>query len=171
MLRKRWSALTRLLFGMVCIGVVAGTAGCTVETHVEEVEKVGAISEALYDSVDQHWTARLALREAQRSTIAGGRRFEYCGLVVRKANGQYRAGYPTTNSQRTFCSAGIALAAGESVVGYYHTHPAGVDPYFSPEDFAAARAQRRHYYVAGNDGCGYRYDPFTNTAWHMGCPF
>jgi proteasome lid subunit RPN8/RPN11 len=138
------------------------------ETGEEEVAEESA---PLYDSSDQHWTGRLALREAQRLTVAGGSRFEYCGLVVRKANGQYRAGYPTTSWSRTYCGATITLYAGESVVGYYHTHPAGVTPYFSPEDFNSARTQRRHYYLAGSDGCGYRYDPFTNTAWHMGCPF
>ncbi|WP_438014396.1 Mov34/MPN/PAD-1 family protein [Sorangium sp. So ce315] len=72
----------------------------------------------------------------------------------------------TQNSQ-TSCSASISLGAGESVVGYYHTHPAGVDTEFSPEDIAAAEASNRMYFVACSDGCGYRYDPATNITSHQ----
>lgn len=160
----------RQLAGALVASMAVSLSGCTLEPASDE-ELVEEVASPLYESTEQHWTARLALREAQRLTVAGGSRVEYCGLVVRRADGRFRAGYPTHSSSRTFCSATIGLAAGESVVGYYHTHPAGVQPHFSPEDYQAARAQRRHYYLAASDSCGYRYDPFTNLTWHLGCPF
>ncbi|MFC1642255.1 DUF4329 domain-containing protein [Myxococcota bacterium] len=147
--------------------------GCAFEVGEQgtEAEEVAGATSALYDSADQTTTARYAMRQAQAMTVATGNQYEYCGLIVRKANGQYRAGYPTTSLRQTYCEAGITLYSGETVSGYYHTHPRGVVPYFSPEDFDASRKTGRMYYVAGSDGCGYRYDPDTNTAWHLGCPF
>lgn len=146
--------------------------GCAYDTTNGEVsEDVGEVSSALYDSVDQVTTARLAMRDAQALTRANGNQWEFCGLIVRKSNGQYRAGAPTTSYSQTYCGATITLYAGESVRGYYHTHPYPVLPYFSPEDISSAEAQNRQYFLAASDDCGYRYDPTTNTTWHLGCPF
>ncbi|WP_437284999.1 DUF4329 domain-containing protein [Sorangium sp. So ce406] len=145
------------------------SSGCIYEAAEEE--ETQEISSPLYDSPQLVGSGVLALHAAQNLTRANGNNREYCGLVVRKANGQYRAGSPVTQNSQTFCSAGISLAAGESVVGYYHTHPAGVEPEFSPEDIDDAEAANRMYFVACSDGCGYRYDPATNITSHLGCSF
>lgn len=159
---------------VVACAAGALACGCAYETgdgDASDGESWGEVSNALYDSADQVTTARLAMRDAQARTRANGNRSEFCGLIVRKSNGQYRAGAPTTSNDQIYCAAGITLFAGETVTGYYHTHPYPVLPYFSPEDIDAAEADSRQYFVAGSDDCGYWYDPTTNTTWHLGCPF
>ncbi len=72
---------------------------------------------------------------AYERTLADGDRFEYCGLIVRKANDPgFRAGSPETSRLPQFCGASMALGAGEVVVGYYHTHTAASDPELSEDD-------------------------------------
>jgi len=143
-------------------------SGCAYETSEEETQET---SDALYDSPQLTGSGVLALHAAQALTQANGNAWEYCGLVVRKANGEYRAGAPVTQNSQTSCSASISLSSGESVVGFYHTHPAGVEDEFSPEDIADAETSNRMYFVACSDGCGYRYDPATNITWGLGCSF
>ena len=160
--KRYWGGVASCVAGILL-------SGCAYETGGEAETKQW--TEALYDSVDQVTTARLAMRDAQSLTVSNNNNWEFCGLIVRKTNGQYRASTPTTSYSKTYCSATVTLYAGESVRGYYHTHPYPVLPYFSPEDINAAEAQNRQYFLAASDGCGYWYDPTTNTTWSLGCPF
>jgi len=168
MAKKSLGRVSRL---MVAVVASALASACVYDTTGDDSEQTGAVASALYDSADQVTTARLAMRDAQAQTRANGNRWEFCGLIVRKANGQFRAGAPTTSYNQTYCGATVTLYAGETVRGYYHTHPYPVLPSFSPEDINAAESQNRQYFLAGSDDCGYWYDPTTNTTWHLGCPF
>jgi proteasome lid subunit RPN8/RPN11 len=168
-MEQRHAGVRALVGAAFALLAAVVSSGCIHEAAEEE--KTEESASALYDSPQLVGSGVLALQAAQNLTQANGNLWEYCGLVVRKANGQYRAGAPVTQNSQTFCSASISLSAGESVVGYYHTHPAGVDTEFSPEDIVDAEADSRMYFVACSDDCGYRYDPATNITSHLGCSF
>lgn len=62
-------------------------------------EAFETLEQAPFDSNDIRVTAGSAMVVAYERTLADGDRFEYCGLIVRKANGDFRAGQPATSRQ------------------------------------------------------------------------
>lgn len=144
----------------------AGLLGACVAGCSADAESVGTLDAALYDASTQDATALLAMRAAFEEMVAGGNNSEYCGLIVRKTNGQYRAGAPETQLSQTICNATIDYAAGERITGYYHSHPAGVDPDFSSFDISKSESTGRMYYLVDYEGYAFRYNPATNaTVW------
>ncbi len=145
------------------LGAAAGLlAGCS----GHELEETATATEALYDAATQDDTALLAMRDAFDQMIGSGNLYEYCGLIVRKTNGQYRAGAPVTQFNQTLCQASISYAAGERITGYYHSHPDGVVPDFSGGDISNSESTGRMYYLVDYEGYAFRYNPATNaTVW------
>jgi proteasome lid subunit RPN8/RPN11 len=145
------------------LGIAASlSAGCSGQDR----EDTSTSTEALYDAATQDATATLAMRDAFDQMIGTGNLYEYCGLIVRKANGQYRAGAPVTQGSQTLCQASISYAAGERITGYYHSHPDGVVPDFSGGDISNSESTGRMYYLVDYEGYTFRYNPATNqTVW------
>lgn len=160
------------------IGIVlsAGTSGCLSQDEMDgedlQDQELGQLEQALYDSSDIRTTAGSAMVDAYFATLADADQFEYCGLIVKKPAGGFRAGAPNTSRLPLRCAATIALATGEKVVGYYHTHTAASVPGISTPDKQEAIATKREYFVLSTvTGCGQQYSPRTGVVTNLGCPF
>ncbi len=142
-----------------------------------EVDDLATAEQALFDTSTIDATAKQALLAAGVVTVASqwdplgiGAQVEFCGLVVKKANGSYRAGAPTTQNRELSCSASIALAAGEKIVGYYHTHtPASVTGFSAADKTAANTSGRQYYVISTVNACAKRYNPSTKATTSLGC--
>lgn len=134
-------------------------------------EEVGSLEQALFDSDDIRTTAGSAMINAYDLTLGDGDRFEYCGLIVRKTNGDFRAGRPTTTREEQRCNCTITIDPGELLVGYYHTHTAASAPGLSPADISVSESTALQYFVLSTaTGCGQQYIPQTNQLFELGCP-
>jgi len=154
----------------------AATSGCLSQDELDgedlQEPELGQIEQALYESSDIRTTAGSAMVDAYAATLADGDRFEYCGLIVRKAAGGFSAGAPSTSGLPLRCNAIISLATGDKVVGYYHTHTAASVPGISAGDKSEAITTNREYFVLSTaTGCGQRYLPRTGTRENLGCAF
>jgi len=160
------------------IGIVlsAATSGCLSQDEIDgedlQEQALGQLEQALYDSSDIRTTAGSAMVDAYFATLADGDAFEYCGLIVKKPAGDFRAGAPKTSRLSLKCAATISLATGEKVVGYYHTHTAASLPGISTADKQESIATKREYFVLSTaTGCGEQYSPSTGVITNLGCPF
>ena len=154
----------------------AATSGCLSQDELGDEglqePRLGQLEQALYDSSDILTTAGSAMVDAYFATLADEDRFEYCGLIVKKAAGGFSAGAPKTSQLPLQCAAVISLSAGDKVVGYYHTHTAASVPGISTGDENEAITTMREYFVLSTaTGCGQQYSPSPGTLTNLGCPF
>lgn len=168
-----------VVFAVSMTSLACSGEATDLEFQSEEHVEVGTIEQALFDSAVMDTTAKNALLAAATATLAsaldplsGFQQVEYCGHVIKKANNAgYRATLPETDYEIMFCQpAAPALGAGESRVGFYHTHTPASDPNFSPQDIQASEASGRKYYVISTlNGCARRYNPQNNTNVQLAC--
>jgi hypothetical protein len=172
---SRWSGRwSRALVALLVCGVAASCASSDDDPSQDEPEEpeLGVLEQALYDSNDIVTTAGAAMVDAYFATIDAGDFFEYCGLVVQKRDGTFRASPPVTSRAPRVCRLTISRNPGDKIVGYYHTHTSASIPGISPDDLAEAHLTGREYFVLSTvTGCGQRYSPKTLQFTNLGCPF
>jgi len=69
------------------------------------------------------------LKKALCNTAKDG--FEWCGLVIQTAKGDYRITGPGTSKSNTDCAANATIRNDEKIAAYYHSHPDGQGDDFS----------------------------------------
>ena len=140
--------------------------GCGADESVDGDD--ATTQQPLYESASIDKTALMGLKQAQTLTfdpLFGG--IEYCGVIFKDSASQFSAAYPTTSGSRTICRQ--SYSSTRAAVGFYHSHPAGVENKFSDEDKAQAKLKDWVYYLVASDNCRYRYDWRTGKTSVLGC--
>jgi proteasome lid subunit RPN8/RPN11 len=104
------------------------------------------------------------LKQALCKTAKDG--FEWCGLVIRTAKGDYRITGPSSSKSETDCGANATVRDDEKVVAYYHSHPAGQGDDFSEAghgravgDLDEAESKKWDWYLVNSKRGMKRYVP------------
>ena len=176
-------SMGRRAFSVVALGTAVVLSACgggaDGDTTADEAyeEELESVAEPLFDASTIDETAKQALLSAGAASVLSQfdplgifAQVEYCGLIVKKANGTYRAGAPVTQYKEQYCSATIGLAAGERVVGYYHSHtPASITGFSTADKTNATNTGRQYYVISTVNGCAKRYNPTTKATTSLGC--